>query len=269
MAKPIIKWVGGKRQLLPSILERIPKTFNQYFEPFIGGGALFFELNKKGSTISDYNKDLINLYKIVKNNPIELIEDLQKHINSSEYYYKIRELDRTEDFSSLSPIEKASRLIFLNKTCFNGLYRVNKKGQFNVPYGKYKNPQWIDEENILKASELFKKTKILNGDFEIIKPLIKKGDFIYLDPPYVPLNNTSNFTSYTDNGFSLEDQLRLKKFCDYIDSIGAYFLLSNSYTDFIIQNYKKYKIEAIMAKRSINAKGDKRGKVKEVLIRNY
>ncbi len=269
MIKPIIKWVGGKRQLLPIIQDNLPKKFNHYYEPFVGGGALLFSLKEENSTISDYNKELINVYQVIKHNLSKLIEDLQKHKNNKDYYYNIRALDREDSFKNISAIKRASRFIYLNKTCFNGLYRVNKNNQFNVPYGKYKNPNWINEENLLKISKYLQDVNIIQGDFEVIKPLIKKGDFIYLDPPYIPLTSTANFTSYTDNGFDMQDHIRLKEFCDYIDSIGAFFLLSNSYTDITLELYKEYKIVSVMAKRNINRDASKRGKIKEILVKNY
>lgn len=270
MCKPVIKWVGGKRQLLNELKKYMPKKFNTYFEPFIGGGALFFDLKIKKSFINDYNTELINLYETIKNKPNELIEDLKKHENNSEYFYKIRELDRTpEKYKRLSKVKKASRFIYLNKTAFNGLYRVNKNGQFNVPFGRYKNPNYIDSDNILDCSNLLQSTTILNGDFEIIKKYIKKDDFIYFDPPYVPLNETSCFTEYTNKGFDEDMQFRLKELCDYIDSIGAYFMLSNSYTEYIKNLYKDYNLITVQANRALNCKANGRGKINEYIVVNY
>lgn len=270
MCKPVIKWVGGKRQLLSELKKYMPKEFNTYFEPFIGGGALFFDLKIKKSFINDYNSELTNLYEIIKNKPNELIKDLEKHENNSEYFYKIRELDRIpEKYKKLSKVKKASRFIYLNKTGFNGLYRVNRNGQFNVPFGKYKNPNYIDSENILACSKLLQETTILNGDFEIIKKYIKKGDFVYFDPPYVPLNETSNFTNYTEKGFDEDMQFRLKELCDYIDSIGAYFMLSNSYTKYIENLYEEYNLITVQANRALNCKASGRGKINEYIVVNY
>jgi DNA adenine methylase len=269
-SKPIIKWVGGKRQLISEIKRYMPKSYKRYFEPFIGGGALFFELSPKEAFINDYNAELTNLYNIVKNSPEELMDDLAKHINTSEYYYKIRALDRDEkSYNNLNPIQKASRFIYLNKTGFNGLYRVNKKNQCNVPYGNYKNPKYVDRKKLLSCSKLLSTTTITTGDFENIKEFIKKEDFIYLDPPYVPINETSSFTGYTHKGFDYGMQFRLKELCDYIDSIGAYFMLSNSYTKIVLYLYQDYEIKVVEAKRAINSKADGRGKVKEVLVLNY
>lgn len=270
MCKPVIKWVGGKRQLLDDIKANMPSQFNRYFEPFIGGGAVFFSLQQENCFINDYNPELTNLYEVIKNNPLELIHDLTQHINNEEYYYTLRSLDRDQEkYQKLSKIKRAGRFVFLNKTGYNGLYRVNKKGQNNVPYGKYKNPTIFDKENILKCSQLLQNTTITTGDFANIRHLVKKGDFVYFDPPYVPLNATSNFTAYTDKGFDDDMQFRLKELCDYIHTIGAYFLLSNSYTDFILDLYREYTIVTVEANRALNCKSTGRGKIKEVLVKNY
>lgn len=270
MCKPVIKWVGGKRQLIPKIKEYMPTEYNRYFEPFIGGGAVFFELKQTDSFINDYNPELTNLYEIIKNKPQELIKELSKHLNTEEYYYALRRLDREPaKYKRISKVKKASRFIFLNKTGFNGLYRVNKQGQNNVPYGRYTDPKIFDEDNIMACSRQLQSTTILTGDFENIKEHVEAGDFIYLDPPYVPLNATSNFTGYTDQGFDDDMQFRLKGLCDYIDSIGAYFMLSNSYTDFILDLYGDYTIKTVEANRTLNCKASGRGKVNEVLVMNY
>lgn len=268
MCKPFVKWAGGKRQLLPEIKRNMPSDYNKYFEPFVGGGALLFELKHNGAYINDFNSELVNLYEVVKECPEELIADLKEHVNTKEYYYDIRALDRDKDFDKLSKVKRASRFIFLNRTCFNGLYRVNRRGQFNVPYGKYKNPKIVDEKNILSCSKLLQDTTILNGNFDIIKEYIHEGDFVYLDPPYAPLSETSDFTAYTENGFDSDKQIQLKRFCDYIHNIGAYFMVSNSCVDFITDLYKDYTIIEVEAKRAINSNANNRGKVKEVLVVN-
>jgi len=269
-AKPFIKWVGGKRQLLPEIKHYLPKQFNQYFEPFIGGGALFFELNTKHAVINDYNIELVNVYKTIKHDHIALIEDLKKHRNTEDYYYAIRGLDRDEQaFASLTGIERASRFIYLNKTGYNGLYRVNNKNQINVAFGGYEAPCILDENNIKACHHALQTTTILQGDFENIKGLIQKGDFVYLDPPYAPLTPTANFVSYTAQGFDQAMQERVKNLCDEIDKIGAYFMLSNSSADMILNLYRHYDIKMVLANRKINCASDKRGAVKEVLVTNY
>ena len=270
MCKPFVKWAGGKNQLLSELLRLMPQNYNTYIEPFVGGGALFFKIKPQKAIINDYNAELINVYRVIKYNVEELIKSLKKHKNTKEYYYKIRNIDRDKNkYRLLSPIEKASRFIFLNKTCYNGLYRVNSKGQFNVPFGNYKNPNFIEEENLKKCSNVLKNVIILNDDFEIIKEYIQENDFVYFDPPYMPISKTSSFTSYTHNGFSKEDQIRLKKLCDFLTKHNVYFMLSNSYNNFILELYKNYKINIVYANRAINCKANGRGKIKEVIIINY
>lgn len=266
---PIVKWVGGKRQLMFELLKNMPKSYSRYFEPFIGGGALFFELQPDNAYISDMNEELINLYQVVKDNVDELIDDLSKHEVSKEYFLEIRNIDRTEKYAELSNVERASRFIYLNRTCFNGMYRVNSKGEFNVPFGHYKNPRIIDENNLLNCSELLKKTEIKCADFTEILTKVKKGDFVYFDPPYVPLNETSSFTSYTKDGFDIDMQFKLRDVCDELDSMSVKFMLSNSDTKLVNELYSNYKIKKVFASRQINANADGRGKITEVLVRNY
>lgn len=266
---PIVKWVGGKRQLMFELLKIMPKTYNRYFEPFIGGGALFFELQPDHAYISDMNEELINLYSVVRDSVDELIEDLSKHEISKEYFLEIRNIDRTEEYSKLSNVERASRFIYLNRTCFNGMYRVNSKGEFNVPFGNYKNPRIIDENNLLNCSELLKKTEIKCADFSEIIHKVQKGDFVYFDPPYVPLNETSSFTSYTKDGFDIDMQFKLRDVCDELDSMGIKFMLSNSDTKLVNELYANYEIKKVFASRQINANADGRGKITEVLVKNY
>lgn len=266
---PIVKWVGGKRQLMFELLKNMPKSYNRYFEPFIGGGALFFELQPDNAYISDMNEELINLYSVVRDSVDELIEDLSKHEVSKEYFLEIRNIDRTEEYSEFSNIERASRFIYLNRTCFNGMYRVNSKGEFNVPFGNYKNPRIIDEHNLLNCSELLKKTEVECADFSKILNKVQKGDFVYFDPPYVPLNETSSFTSYTKDGFDIDMQFKLRDVCDELDSMGVKFMLSNSDTKLVNELYANYEIKKVFASRQINANADGRGKITEVLVKNY
>ena len=266
---PIVKWVGGKRQLMFELLKNMPKSYNRYFEPFIGGGALFFELQPDNAYISDMNEELINLYSVVRDSVDELIEDLSKHEVSKEYFLEIRNIDRSEEYSKLSNVERASRFIYLNRTCFNGMYRVNSKGEFNVPFGNYKNPRIIDEHNLLNCSELLKKTEVKCADFSKILNKVQKGDFVYFDPPYVPLNETSSFTSYTKDGFDIDMQFKLRDVCDELDSMGVKFMLSNSDTKLVNELYANYEIKKVFASRQINANADGRGKITEVLVKNY
>ncbi|WP_199754822.1 DNA adenine methylase [Brachyspira aalborgi] len=275
--KPFVKWAGGKNGLINSLISFIPKNFNSYFEPFVGGGALFFYLknlnilNSKKIYLNDKNTELINAYKQIKINPNKLLEELEilKNNHSKEYFYKIRNLDRDFDFYSLSEVFRAARFIYLNKTCFNGLCRYNAKGNFNTPMGSYKNPKIYDKDLIFSVHEVLKNVSITNKDFEVVSLKAKKGDFIYFDPPYYPLNKTSSFVSYTDN-FSANEQIRLYKLFKMLDCEGIKVLQSNSNTDFIKELYKDFEIIEVISKRAINCKGDKRGKITELIIRgNY
>lgn len=266
---PVVKWAGGKRQLLSEIMQNLPKQFNQYFEPFIGGGALFFALQPEQGYISDINEELVNLYKVIQSDVYALIDALALHENTEDYFFRIRNIDRTHEYENWTDVQKASRFIFLNRTCFNGLYRVNSRGEFNVPYGRYKNPQLVNVENLLNCSELLKQTLIAHADFTTIEALTKRGDFVYFDPPYMPLTPTANFTAYTKEGFDIEMQIKLKKLCDTLDKKGVHFLLSNSDVPFIRELYDEYTIKTVWASRAINASGNARGKITEVLVRNY
>lgn len=267
---PFVKWAGGKRQLLPELIERVPK-FTTYCEPFVGGGALFFYLQPKKAIINDFNKDLINTYITIQNDVESLIQHLSTYKNDSESYYKIRELDRTPLFHRMSATEKASRLIYLNKTCYNGLFRVNSMGEFNSPFGSYKSPNIVNEPTLRAIHNYFQNADVtfLSGDFEAAVKGLKKGTFVYFDPPYDPVSASSNFTGYTNLGFGKQEQRRLKEVCDELNAKGIKFLLSNSATDFILDLYKEYNIEKISAKRVINSNANNRGNVDEVLIRNY
>lgn len=272
---PVLKWVGGKRQLLPEIRRRIPSNYNKYYEPFVGGGAVLFDQQPPKAVINDANEELINLYNVVKDNVEELIEDLRKHENTEDYFYYIRSLDRDlNKYKNMSNVERASRIHYLNKTCYNGLFRVNLAGQFNAPFGKYKNPNITNEITLRAVSKFFNENKIEIKccDFEESLKGIRKGSFVYFDPPYEPISDTSNFTGYAKGGFDRNEQLRLKKLCDELDEKGIKFLLSNSSSKFIMDLYgenKNYKIDIIKAKRSINSKGNKRGEIDEILVRNY
>lgn len=266
---PIVKWAGGKRQLLQELINNLPDNYNRYFEPFIGGGALFFSIQPENAYISDINEELINLYNVIKDDVYTLIKDLKQHKNTEEYFYAIRNIDRNGKYSKWSDAQKASRFIYLNRTCFNGLYRVNSKGEFNVPFGNYSNPRIIDEVNLLNCSKLFQNTEIKCSDFTGILNYVQKGDFVYFDPPYMPLNETSSFTSYTKSGFGEDMQEKLKDVCDELDNLGVYFMLSNSDMPKINKLYKSYNVKKVYATRAINSVASKRGKITEVLVRNY
>ena len=263
-ALPVLKWAGGKRQMIDQYKEFFPDRYNAYHEPFLGGGAVFFRLTPPVSFLSDSNTELINLYRVIKNNVDQLIADLSQHKNDSDYFYEIR----AWDVKKLSDVQRASRLVFLNKTCFNGLYRVNKRGEFNVPFGRYKNPNFLDVNTLQAANKVLQGASLTVGDFEIVLENACSGDFIYFDPPYYPLSRTSSFTDFTDQSFSTRDQQRLAEVFDELSGRGCLVMLSNSDTPFIRELYAKYEhgIVALTANRSINSKADKRGPVGELLV---
>ena len=276
LIKPFIKWVGGKRQLLDVIYKNMPTDgYSTYCEPFLGGGALFLNEQPQKAIVNDENKELINTYKVIQRNLYELIEALKVHNekNSEDYFYDVREWDRKPGYKKCSDVERAARLIYLNKTCFNGLYRVNSSGFFNTPYGRYKDPNIVNKHGLKALNTYFNEAdiKFMTGDFEDSVKYIRSGAFVYFDPPYVPLSPTSNYTGYTGGGFDEGDQTRLRNLCDRLHSRGVKFLLSNSNVPFVRELYtnQDYKIEIVGAKRAINADGKKRGEVEEVLIRNY
>jgi DNA adenine methylase len=272
LVAPVVKWVGGKRQILAAIQQYVPQKFDTYYEPFIGGGAVLFALQPGKAVVNDINGELINLYQVIKDNVVALITDLEKHQNQVDYFYAIRELDRhKEKYNSLTPVERASRLIYLNKTCYNGLFRVNRAGEFNSPFGSYKNPKIVNAATLKAVSAYFNRAKITfgNTDFETVLETAQKGDFVYLDPPYDPVSDTASFTGYDKGGFGRREQLRLKQVCDELTQRGVQFLLSNSATPFIKELYCSYSIEIIQAKRAINSDPDKRGAIDEVLVRNF
>ena len=258
---------------MPEIRKMLPRGVanHPYYEPFIGGGALFFELLPKRAVINDYNEELINVYTVIRDNPSELIEDLKRHKNTAEYFYKIRAIDRQPLFSNLTRIERASRIIYLNKTCYNGLYRVNNAGEFNSPFGRYKNPNIVNEPVIKAVSKYLNSSQIQisSCDYALILKDIPTDSFVYLDPPYHPISESSSFTGYVQGGWDEGDQLRLRDVCNRLRDNGIKFLLSNSASDFIREIYSDYNIHIVQAKRSVNSNSSRRGQVDEFLIRNY
>lgn len=262
-AKPFVKWVGGKRSIIKELSARLPLNYKNYYEPFVGGGALFFSLELLNSTIADNNRELITTYTIIKNKPQELIDILSNHKikHSREYYYNVR-----SQYDNNNDIEIAARFIYLNKSCYNGLYRVNNRGEFNVPIGIYKDPNILDKTNIIACSKVLQTVNILHEDFSNISP--NSGDFVYLDPPYYPITYNS-FTKYTQSNFTEKDQIRLYEKCKQLHSRGVYFMLSNSDSQFIKNMYNSFNIEVISAPRNVNCKANGRQKVNELLIRNY
>lgn len=273
LVTPFLKWVGGKRQLIPSIVDLLPKNIKElnYVEPFIGGGAVLFHLQPKNAVINDFNEELVNVYNVIKNNLAELIIDLKKHDNNADYFYEIRGLDRTEKFKDLTLIQRASRIIYLNKTCFNGLYRVNNAGEFNAPFGRYKNPNIVNEPTLKAVNKYLNNNNVVirSGDYANILEELDNRSFVYLDPPYHPISESSNFTGYIQGGWNIFDQTRLRDACNDLNEKGIKFLLSNSSSPQIRDLYKKYTIVTVKANRAINSNGTERGEVDEVLIRNY
>ena len=268
---PFVKWVGGKRQLLKYIKPILPESINTYYEPFIGGGALLFDHKPSVAVINDYNKELINTYNVIKGDVEALIADLKTHVYDKDYFYEIRSLDRNSDYSSMSDLKRASRLLYLNKSCFNGLYRVNSKGEFNSPFGSYTNPNIVNEDTLVAVSRYLNNNNVTTrtGDFQEAVFDAQDGDFVYFDPPYDPVSKSANFTAYSKLGFSREDQERLRDLCIELTDRGVKFLLSNASTDFINELYSGFTILEVGANRAINSNGAKRKKVQEVLVRNY
>ena len=272
LVAPVVKWVGGKRQLLDEITPLLPKRVTNYCEPFLGGGAVLFSIQPSKAIVNDLNADLITVYEVIRDDVEALIESLKKHENTSEYFYTLRDIDRDKaSYQSLSKVEKASRLIYLNKTCFNGLFRVNSSGEFNSPFGHYKNPNIVNEPVLRAVSKYFNTSNITfySEDFAETLSRVHKGGFVYLDPPYDPVSDTASFTGYNKGGFDRSEQLRLKRCCDELTQRGVKFILSNSATEFIKELYQEYDITIVKAKRAINADASKRGAIEEVLVRNY
>lgn len=276
LVKPFLKWVGGKTKAIAQLEQLFPDSFNNYFEPFVGGGAVYFDMNAKTATINDINTSLMSSYINIRDNVDLLIKKLN---NLQKQYYKLDEDQQLEMFYRIrgeyniiknhDSVKKSSLLIFLNKTCFNGMYRENKSGDFNVPFGKHHKPTICDEANLRAVSERLKNTTILSGSYIKAVEDAKAGDFIYLDPPYHPLNPTSSFTSYSQGGFLEKDQIELKELIDELTVRGCRVMMSNSYSKFIINLYKDYKQYKITVGRSINSNGAKRGKIAEIVITNY
>ncbi len=272
LVSPVVKWVGGKRQLLDEITPLLPKQIATYCEPFLGGGAVLFARQPKNAIINDLNGDLMLVYEVIRDDVESLIVSLQEHENTSEHFYKVRDLDRDkESYKLLSKVEKASRIIYLNKTCYNGLFRVNASGEFNSPFGHYKKPNIVNEPVLRAVNKylLSPNIQLFSEDFATTLQRVPRGGFVYLDPPYDPVSDTASFTGYNKGGFDRTEQIRLKECCDVLTQRGVKFLLSNSATAFIRELYAEYTIRTVYAKRAINSDADKRGAVQEVLIRNY
>ena len=272
LVAPVLKWVGGKRKLIETFRPLLPQRINSYCEPFLGGGAVFFDLQPEKAYVNDLNNDLMRVYTVIRDNVDELIKSLETFTNNSETFYAVRDWDRDKQkFDALSDVQKAARTIFLNKTCYNGLYRVNNSGEFNAPFGNYKSSNIVNAVGLKAVSNYFNTAQIIfsSTDYTQVLKTINQETFVYLDPPYDPVSNTSSFTGYTKCGFTRDDQIKLRECCDVLDKKGVKFMLSNSATDFIKDLYSNYNISIIKAKRSINSNANLRGNVDEVLIRNY
>lgn len=275
VAQPFLKYAGGKRQLLPEIRKYVPKKFGRYFEPFVGGGAVFFDLvaagrigqhvAPPGAVLGDKNQELMTTYGAVKVEVEKVCAQLRHHavLHSESHYYGVRA--RPYDAKG-SAAYVGARMIYLNRTAFNGLYRVNRAGEFNVPFGRYTNPTICDKENLLACSRALRIAKLESGDFEVIVALADRGDFVYFDPPYCPVSTTSNFTSYTRDGFTLDDQKRLAECARALKKRGVHVLLSNADVPIVRKLYKGFELHRVSARRNINSKGEKRGNVGELLI---
>lgn len=276
--KPFLKWVGGKTQLLSEIRVRLPQEFSIYYEPFVGAGAVYFSVAHRihAAHLSDVNSDLINVYSVIKDFPQDLIQELSYHKNTEDHFYTVRNADRQPEYAHWTNIQKAARFIYLNKTCFNGLYRVNSKGEFNVPFGKYANPKFCDQHTIEKCSLILNKnlTTLGSHGYADIVSMVQSipnplSVFVYLDPPYVPLTNTSNFVSYSKDGFGEDQHRELAEVYTTLSDMGVKCMLSNSSTPLVFDLYKNYTIHTVSAKRNVACTSQGRRTVLEVLVTNY
>ncbi len=263
--KPLVKWAGGKSALISTLKPLLPKSFNRYCEPFVGGGALFWDLSIENSIISDSNEELIHFYKVVRDYPEELFNFISSMVVSEDEYYRIRGLSP----SLLDDIHRAARFIYLNKTCYNGLYRVNRKNRFNTPFGKKEDVKITDKERLLEASKLLKSTQNICGNYIDTLKLLSKNDFVYLDPPYLAVSKYSDFNRYTKNFFVYEDHVVLSDEFRKLSDKGVLALMSNSFNENLLSLYENFYIKEVYASRQINCISSGRGKIKELIISNY
>lgn len=276
LAQPFLKWAGGKRQLLREIRKYVPREYQTYFEPFVGAGAVLFDLQPPRAVINDANEELINCYQVIRDNPEELIKLAERHRreDSEKHFYEVRELDRVPGLDALPEVERAARVIYLNKAGFNGLYRVNKQGHFNVPYRRHKKPPQIVVREVIRAVSSYlngARVEIKSGDFKDAVASAAEGDFVYFDPPYDPVSQSASFTGYAKGGFGEDEQQSLKRLCDELTRRGCRVLVSNSATDFmrdLFGNRRRYTVVEVKARRNINSVGARRGAVGELLIYN-
>ena len=268
--RPFLKWVGGKGQLLGELIERAPQRFGAYHEPFLGGGAFFFALQRMGRVrqahLADLNWELIGTYQAVRDTPDAILKRMEKFRHTETFFYEMRR----KNPKRMNAVNRAARMIFLNKTCFNGLYRVNRKGKFNVPFGRFKNPKYRDPDNLLAVSDALQQTHLYHCAFHNVVERAKQGDFVYFDPPYVPVSDTANFVSYNANGFTYIDQIMLRDVARELSKRGVYVMLSNSTAPLVRELYgDHFFLNEIKARRNVNRDATKRGKVGEYLITNY
>ena len=270
--RPVLKWVGGKRQLLPALSPLLPAGITAYYEPFLGGGAMLFHLQPQTAYVNDINADLMRVYAVIRDDVDALIEALQSYRNDADFFYAVREWDRDKrSYARMSDVQKAARVLYLNKTCYNGLYRVNNAGEFNAPFGNYKRPNIVNASGLRAVSAYFRRadTRFSAVDYAEALADAGPGAFVYLDPPYDPVSDTSNFTGYARGGFSRAEQIRLRECCDDLTRRGVRFMLSNSATAFIREQYRAYHITTVRARRAVNSVATRRGDVQEVVVRNY
>lgn len=269
--RPFVKWVGGKTQLVNELLKRTPPFFKKYYEPFVGGGAFFFALHRdrgiKRAHLADLNLELMDTYKAIRDDVVKLVELLAGYPHDKNFFYEIR----AQNPENMTPIERAARMIYLNKTCYNGLYRVNRKGQFNVPFGSYKSPKICDEKNLLAVSKTLRNVEFECAVFDDILKKVQKDDLVYFDPPYEPISKTANFTSYQQGGFTQDSQERLRDVCHKLTRRKVKFILSNSSANLIRELYGSngFHVNEVLATRSINSNPQKRGKLTELIVTNY
>lgn len=264
-ARPFLKWVGGKRQIIDDLKRLCPPSFRRYFEPFAGGGALFFALQPRRAVLSDANGELIDTYTAIRDHVEGVIRALKTHVYTSEHYYDVRGLDP----AGLSMVQRAARMIYLNKTGFNGLYRVNSRGKFNVPFGRHRNPVICDAANLRKVSAALQSVDIIADSFEQVLKRPRQGDFVYMDPPYIPLSRTANFVAYQKRGFGMEQQEQLAQVFEALDAKGCLLMLSNADVDWMRTRYRRFHLHHVRATRNVNSRAADRGPVGELIVTNY